>query len=194
MIEQALSIASPYSEENLSVDNHASIDACAKSPAVTEHHAKLDPFVGTFKARVKFWMGPGEPQISTGTMENTWDLGGRFIKQVYTGDATEGPFLHLEGRGYWGYNTTTGKYEGFWIDSGSTVMQAEVGTLDETGKLWTMVGSNLIDPYSGKPMIKRNIIMLIDEGSHTAETFFVPPDGRETKSMEVTYIRAPKAR
>jgi len=61
MIEQALSIASPYSEENLSVDNHASIDACAKSPAVTEHHAKLDPFVGTFKARVKFWMGPGEP-------------------------------------------------------------------------------------------------------------------------------------
>ena len=29
---------------------------------------RLKPFIGTFAAQVKLWMGPGEPMVSTGTM------------------------------------------------------------------------------------------------------------------------------
>jgi hypothetical protein len=42
---------------------------------------KLAPFVGTFRTEVKTWMGPGDPQRSTGTMTNTRDLGGKFLRQ-----------------------------------------------------------------------------------------------------------------
>ena len=38
--------------------------------APIEHHAKLKPFVGKFKAEVKMWMGPGDPMESTGKMTN----------------------------------------------------------------------------------------------------------------------------
>ena len=77
----------------------------AAMAATTEAHERLTPFVGTFKAEVKMWMGPGEPMVSTGVMINELDLGGRFLRQTYTGDESEGPFPNFEGRGYWGFNT-----------------------------------------------------------------------------------------
>ena len=52
-------------------------------------------------------MGPGDPMVTTGVMENTLALGGRFLRQDYTGDPSDGPFSNFEGRGYWGYNTVT---------------------------------------------------------------------------------------
>ncbi len=33
---------------------------------MTAATVRLEPFVGTFKAVVKLWMGPGEPMVSTG--------------------------------------------------------------------------------------------------------------------------------
>ena len=139
---------------------------CAAMAEPDEAHKKLDPFVGTFKATVKIWMGPGEPHVSTGTMVNSWDLDGRFLKQHYTGDAQEGPFPNFHGRGYWGYNTTTNKYEGFWIDTASTVMQTEVGELDGTGKVWTMFGETTM-PGADKPMKKRSVIRLEHNDRHS---------------------------
>jgi len=90
--------------------------------ATTEAHEKLKPFVGTFKAEVTIWMGPGEPMSSTGVMVNELDLGGRFLRETYTGDPSDGPVPAFEGRGYWGFNTATQQYEGFWIDTASTIM------------------------------------------------------------------------
>ena len=46
-------------------------------PGTDEHHQ----LVGTFKAVVKIWMGPGEPMVSTGVITNTMELGGRFLQQ-----------------------------------------------------------------------------------------------------------------
>ena len=68
--------------------------------APTEEHTKLQAFVGTFAAEVKIWMGPGEPVVTTGVMTNSMDLGGRFLRQTYQGDAAEGPFPSFAGRGY----------------------------------------------------------------------------------------------
>ena len=93
--------------------------------APTEEHTQLEAFVGKFAAEVKIWMGPGEPMVTTGVMTNSMDLGGRFLWQTYQGDAVEGPFPSFAGRGYWGYNKTDKRWEGFWIDTGSTVMQVE---------------------------------------------------------------------
>ncbi len=162
---------------------------CAAMGALSEQHDKFKPFVGTFAAEVKLWMGPGEPMVSTGTMTGTLELGGRFLHQVFKGDPGGGPFPDFEGRGYWGYNTTTNKYEGFWIDSGSTAMQNEVGDVDESGKVWTMIGE-MTNPQTGQPMQKRSVITLQDNDRHKMEMYFIQ-GGQEFKGMEIGYTRNP---
>ncbi len=169
-------------------DQTTQAPSCAQMGAAVEAHKRFEPFVGTFKATVKRWMGPGEPHVSTGVMNNTYDLGGRFLQQVFKGDPGEGPFPNFEGRGYWGYNTTTKKYEGFWIDTASTAIQTETGDVDGAGKVWTMVGE-MIDPQSGRPMKKRSVITLKDNDHHSMEMFFTTPDGTEAKGMEIQYVR-----
>lgn len=161
----------------------------AAMAAPSEEHERLEPFVGTFKAEVKMWMGPGDPAISTGVMVNELDLGGRFLRETYTGDPSEGPFPEFEGRGYWGYNKVTGKYEGFWIDTASTVMQSETGDVDDSGKVWTMVGE-MDNPQTGQKMKKKSVITLVDDDHHRMEMFFEGPDGSEMKGMEIRYVRA----
>lgn len=156
--------------------------------AVTAEHEKLRPFAGTFRAEVSMWMGPGEPMVTTGTMVNEFDLGGRFLKQTYRGDATDGPFPGFEGRGYWGYNNVAGRFEGFWIDSASTMMQTEAGGVDEAGRVWTMLGE-LTHPATGGTVTKRSVITLEDDDHHRMEVYFDTGEG-ETKSMEMRYTRA----
>ena len=63
---------------------------CSEMGALAEAHKNFEVFVGTFKAEVKMWMGPGEPMVSTGVMVNTLDLGGRFLRQEYKGDDAGG--------------------------------------------------------------------------------------------------------
>lgn len=164
-------------------------DACAAVGQTVEAHKKLEAFVGTFKAEVSMWMGPGDPHKSTGVMTNTMDLGGRYLHQTYTGDATEGPFPDFEGRGYWGYNTVQNRYEGFWIDTACTYMQNETGDVDESGTVWTMT-STMANPQTGEPMNKRSVVTFIDADHHRMEMFFEGPDGNACKVMQIEYTRA----
>ncbi len=161
---------------------------CAEMGALADAHKKFEPFVGTFRAEVTMWMGPGEPMVMTGVMKNSLDLGGRYLRQDYTGDQMDGPFPHFEGHGFWGYNTVIHKYEGFWIDSASTFMMTETGGVDASGKVWTMV-SEIINPETHKPMKKKSVITLKDRDHHTMESYFEGPDGKMTKTMAITYER-----
>jgi hypothetical protein len=164
-----------------------SMDAMQAMSAPAEEHARLRPFVGTFRAEVKIWMGPGDPMISTGTMTNTMDLGGRFLRQDYKGDPGGGPFPDFEGRGFWGYNKSTQHYEGFWIDTASTIMQNESGSVDDSGRVWTMIGE--IPDGSGGKTTKRSVITVQDDDHHSMEMYF-DKDGQELKGMEIRYTRA----
>ena len=152
-------------------------------------HERLLAFEGTFRATVKLWMGPGDPMISTGTMTNTMDLGGRFLRQDYKGDPIEGsdPGPAFEGRGFWGFNKATGRYEGFWVDTASTIMQTEFGSVDDTGKVWTMLGE--MEHQPGQTVRKRTVITLTDTDHHSMVTYFQMGDD-ESKGMEIQYERA----
>ena len=128
----------------------------------------------------------GEPMVSTGVMVNTLDLGGRFLRQEYKGDPSDGPFPNFEGRGYLGFNTVTEQYEGFWIDSASTSMQHETGTLDASGKTWNMAGT-MTDPQTQQPMQKRSVTTVQDQDHHSMEMFFTSAEGPQAKAMEIHY-------
>lgn len=163
--------------------------AMQEMAAPAAEHERLTAFAGTFKAEVKIWMGPGDPMISTGSMTNSWVLGGRFLRQDYKGDPSPGPdpFPNFEGHGYWGFNKNTQRYEGFWIDTASTIMQNETGTVDESGKVWTMTGE-IVGP-DGEVSIKRSVLTLIDDDHHRMEMFFTKGD-QDFKGMEIQYARA----
>lgn len=156
--------------------------------AAGDHHARLTPMAGEFRAVVRMWFGSGEPHVSTGVMVNSWDLGGRFLKQVYQGDGGEGPFPNFEGRGYWGYNDATERWEGFWVDNASTMMQVEQGEYDDGADQWTMTGA-FTDPETGQPMRKRSVIRVLDHDRHTIESWFADPEGGERKVMEIEFER-----
>ena len=151
-------------------------------------HARLKPFLGTFRSQVKLWMGPADPMVSTGTMNNTSALGGLFVRQEYEGDPNEGPFPSFAGHGFWGYNMTSQRYEGFWIDNVSSIMQNETGAVDESGKVWTMRGE-MPDPQTAEPITKRSVITLQDDDHHRMEMYF-SKDGQEFKGMEIEYTRS----
>ena len=153
----------------------------------TEHHQRLEPLAGKFSAEVKLWMQPGDPMVMTGTMTNSFDLNNQFLHQNYEGDQIDGPFPVFQGRGYMGYNTATNLYEGFWIDTASTLMMNETGTVDDTGKVWTMTGE-FKNPQDGSDMHKRGVITIADNDHHSMVQYMSTPDG-EKKTMEITYKR-----
>lgn len=167
--------------------NDTEHDASAAMTARTEDHERLAPFAGTFTAQVKLWVGPGDPIVSTGTMVSELDLGGCYLKQTYTGDPNDGQIPSFEGRGYWGYNTVAKRYEGFWIDNGSTIMQTDTGQVDATGTVWTMTGE-MTNPQTGATMTKRTVITLVGTNTHRLEMYFDTGEG-ESKALEIAYTR-----
>ena len=140
-------------------------------PTPGSQHEALKPFEGTFKSEVKIFMGPGDPQVSTGTITSSSVLGGLYLHQNYVGDACEGPFPSFCGQGYFGYNTTSNQYEGFWIDNASTMMQLEKGELDASGKVWTM-HSEITCPGTHQTMNRRTVITLILSVDCTVDNAF----------------------
>lgn len=155
-------------------------------PEPGAEHGLLKPFEGTFKSEVKMWFGPGEPNVSTGTIANTWQLGGLYLNQVYKGDRADGPFPNFEGYGYWGYNQSQNRYEGFWIDNASTTMQIESGTVDGSGKVFEMHSEFL---HGGTVMKKRTVFEVVSNDEHKMTAYVTPPEGEEMKSMEIIYNR-----
>jgi Protein of unknown function (DUF1579) len=157
-------------------------------PAPGPEHSLLKPFAGRFRATVRIWMGPGEPMVQQGTMVSEFQLNGLYLFQDYTGDPAPPPWPAFLGKGYWGYNTITREYEGFWIDNASTTMQLEHGPVDGSGRVWTML-STFIHPHTGTPMKKRSVIRLIDENHNDLTSWMAGPDGVEHKSMEIHFKR-----
>lgn len=164
-------------------------DHCEPTRQLAPEHELFVPFVGTFDASVRMWLGPGEPMTMRGRMVNALELGGRFLRQEYTGEGDYGPFARFEGRGYWGYNTVLGRFEGLWIDTASTFFQIEFGSVDESGRRWEMVGQ-MADPSTGRGLRKRTVIELIDDDHHTMATHFQKEGEAEVRVMEIAYVRA----
>lgn len=156
--------------------------AFAEMAALAAEHKLLEPFIGEWDSEVKMWMGPGEPQVSNGVMVNKPILGGRFIEQKYQGHGYD-----FQGSGLWGYNKASGKFEGLWIDTMSTMMQMDTGDYNPGTKTFTML-SKMSCSEMGE-MTKKSLIKVHGPDKHTMEMYFAPEGGPEGKCMEITYTR-----
>ncbi len=152
-------------------------------------HELLKQFAGTFDAKVSMWMpGVEAPSVSTGTMVNTLNHGGRYLHHEYKGEFDGADFT---GSGDWGFNNTAKRWEGTWMDSMSTAVSFNTGTLDGKRGEWTMKGE--WDHPLGYRARQRDVIRMAGPDAHSMTSYTTDKDGIEQKVMEIAYTRRPDA-
>jgi hypothetical protein len=160
--------------------------AWQRAATTGEEHRALDAFLGTWKATVTvYWSPDAPPDVSTGTMTNTWVLDGRHLEQRYDGFAGGEPF---KGLGTWGFDIAAGEYYGTWIDSMGTAIMLSTGPRSADGKTFKLTSVNT-DPVSGKRVPSEEVIVIESPSRHTMTSYKL--DGKKrTKWMEIIYERA----
>jgi hypothetical protein len=152
-----------------------------------EHQAHLEPLIGHFEAHVKQWMDPAAPPTeSTGMVENSWVLGGRFVLTVYRGEDSGVPF---EGMGLLGYDTLKQKHVSNWADSmGTFLWPTATGECSDDGNVIALTRV-MTDPMTGGLIKIRDVTTIVDHDHITYEMFATHPGADEFKMLEAHYIR-----
>lgn len=149
-------------------------------------HKLLEPFVGEWNVKAKFWMDPSAPaEESTATAKTEWIMDGRYQRMKYEGDFMGNRF---NGESISGYNKVTGEYFATWIDSMSTGMSTSRGSASSDGKTFTYHGE-YDDPMTGGKMKSREVIQVHSNDRFTMTGYQLKDDGTEFKHMVLEYTR-----
>ena len=152
-----------------------------------EEHAKLAALVGNWKTESKFWMDPSKaPEVSKGTARNQWALGKRFIEQEYRGKVMGQAF---QGSGLLGYDKVKKQYFSTWADSMGTGIMISEGSYDAANKQIDMTGK-FSCPLTDSDRSARTLTRFVNKNEFVFEMFDKGPDGKEFKTMEITYKKA----
>lgn len=150
-----------------------------------ENHKVLDPFVGNWDYTVKWWSAPNaEPEISKGTGEVKWIMGGRFLEQTAVGTSKGQPF---EGMGITGYDNAKEEYVSIWIDNMGTGVMASSGKYDASTKTFEEKGK-FTQPKMGETPF-RGVTKIIDTDNFVYELYTKDKDWQEYKALEIDYTR-----
>lgn len=167
-------------------DQEAMMKVWSEVATPGEAHRRLEPFAGTWTAKVKMWMDPkAKPAESEGTSEVKWGLGGRFLEQRHQGTFMGKPF---EGIGFTGYDNYKKKYNGTWMDTAGTMIMNSLGSVDQSGKVFTFQ-STVDDAITKKPQKIKAVAKVIDQDHNTYEMWAPAPDGKPYKMLDIEYIR-----
>lgn len=167
-----------------SSEMQAMMEAAEQAATPGPQHEILAGSAGTWKTTSTFWMSPEvEPVQNEGQAERTMILGGRVLKETFTGDFMGRSF---KGIAYTGYDNVAEAYWGVWIDNMSTALYTSEGECNEDGTecSFTMTGT---DPMSGDESSMR-IEMVVGEDTET-HSYYETREGSEVKTMEIVYER-----
>jgi len=154
----------------------------------TENHKALGDIVGKWNFNMKWWQTPeAKPQESKGTASNKWIFGGRFVQQDAKSKMGGQKF---EGVGYTGYDNVKGEYQSVWMDNMSTGMMISNGSRDTASNTLTESGTFACPMTGDKAKWFRNELKIVDKNEHVFAMFAKTADGKEYKTMEITYKRA----
>ncbi len=149
-------------------------------------HERLEPLIGKWTYSMKWWKDPNaEPEISTGTSEAQWILGGRFVKEKVNGTAMGQPF---EGIGFVGYDNVKDEYVSIWMDNMSTGIMKAKGSYDEATHTLSEEGK-FSCPIADGPLAYRSETKFMEDGGRMTTMYMAGPDGKEMKAMELTYTK-----
>jgi len=168
------------------MDQQAAMEMMQKLATPGAGHKKLDVLIGSWTTKNSMWMEPDKaPEVTEGTSEHRWTLGGRFLEQRYEGKFMGMPF---SGIGYTGYDNYKKKYVSVWMDSFGTSMMNMTGSFDKSGKVLTSTG-RIDDFTTGKVATVRETMTLVGNDEVLFEMWSPSPEGKEYKMMEIRYTR-----
>ena len=146
-------------------------------------HAWMAFMIGSWNVSTKMWMGPGEPVVSTATMESRWIMGRRFVRSDYTGDLGGIPY---RGEGTFGFNNAASRFESSWLDSiGSGISQSHGA---REGDVVTVKGVEL-NPMMGGEIPFRHVYTKRSDDEYVMESYWTMPGMGEMKGMELVFTR-----
>jgi hypothetical protein len=150
-------------------------------------HKFLQSLVGTYDAKVKFFMEPGkDPVEGKGTMNRKMILDGNYLQESFQGEFFGKPF---KGMGIIGYDNNTKRYTNVWFDTMATTMSQLHGFYDADKKVFIMLGED-IDPETKKKMKARDVLKITGPDTQTFEMFRLVEGAKaEMQMMEITYTR-----
>jgi hypothetical protein len=151
-----------------------------------EMHAMLAKSDGEWDSEVTQWWDPnGPPTKSKGVAKNMMVMGGRYQHSEFGGCMMGAPF---EGNSLVGYDNAKKTFFSLWIDNmGTGVMHME-GPYDPVTKTIKFAGT-CVNPADGKQMNVREEFTLVDDNTQKMVMWMPGMDGKEMKSMEITFTR-----
>jgi hypothetical protein len=96
--------------------------------------------------------------------------------------------MPFEGNGQFGYNPTTKKYAGTWVDTMSPYPLSMEGTWDEKSRTMTQLGTGK-DPQGNEMKMKITTVYNQD-GSRLFTMYGMMPDDEMVKMMEIKYTKS----
>lgn len=175
-------------EAPMSPEQQAMMERMKEYSTPNQNHDVLKSLAGTWKTKVEFWMDPqGQPEVSEGTSEAQMILDDHFLEQIYSGTVMGKPF---EGRGIYGYDNIRKEYTGIWFDNMATGIMISAGQYDAATKTMKDEG-NMSCPITNEThRWYRSVTTIADDDHYTYETFMKDKDGKEFRSMLISYTRA----
>lgn len=149
-------------------------------------HKMLAAHIGTWNAKTTYWMAPGgEPTVSDATSTGEMIMGGRYLMSKFKGNMMGMPF---EGMSIEGYDNATKMFNSTWVDNFGTGIMLMTGKYDESAKQIVYTGKT-VDPMAGNYVDVRQIVKYNSDGSMTMEMYGPGTDGKEFKTMEITFTK-----
>ena len=111
-------------------------------------------------------------------------LGGRYLEYVLKSDFMGMPF---EGKGTMAFDKTEKKFKSTWRDNMSTGITYMEGTYDKNNSTLTTIGTSM-DPMTMQEIQTKEATKFVSKDKYVME-MYMTMDGKEIKTMEVTYTR-----
>lgn len=149
-------------------------------------HAALAKAVGEWHVESTMWMSPeAAPMRSKATATFTAVLDGRWIRQEYTGEWMDRPFI---GIGMNGYDNQARQHVTMWFDNASTAAVILKGERAEDGAI-TYRGVMEHCPNTGGAVVMRHVCTMPAPGRMIYTMYSNAPGAPEQKRMELVYTR-----
>lgn len=151
-------------------------------------HARLAPLVGLWDTTTRVFTVPDTRPVEVdGSVEKSWVLGGRFIREDLAGVSSHDmPYMGL---GFLGYDNCRHVYHSVWMSTGSTSVTTASGTWDPARRRIVLTGEEL-DAAGNAPRRFKAVLVITSDTRHSLTQSYVGDDGVFRLGFEIVYTRS----